>query len=161
MSNTSVALWDPGFNKFQEESGSFLLDWKTTIHWNFVLAIFQLCHIYQGCWKISGPTYQCIVVPQSRMKDPKKIENYGTNLSPSFNKNQDLSSWIGEQQYTEMLDGQFSNIPDVCDIVGKLLEQHFNISFFSNPGGKILILLEILWSQYLRVQLIQKREGNE
>ena len=28
------------------------LDWRTTIHWNVVLAIFQHNHICQDCWKL-------------------------------------------------------------------------------------------------------------
>ena len=55
--DTCVALWDPGFIKFQQESGYFLLDWRTIIHWNVVPAIFQHNHIYQGCWKIARPTF--------------------------------------------------------------------------------------------------------
>ena len=32
----------------------------------------------------------------------KKVENYGTNLSPTFKKNQELVPRIGEQPYIEM-----------------------------------------------------------
>ena len=34
---------------------------------------------------------------------PKKQANYWTNLSPNFNKNQDLVTWIGEQPYRALL----------------------------------------------------------
>ena len=47
-----------------------------------------------------------------RSKEVKK--NYKTNLSPTFNKNQGLLPWIGEQGYIEMFFQQFSNIPDIC-----------------------------------------------
>ena len=34
--------------------------------------------------------------------------------------------------------------PDIYSDVGKLLHQHFIVWLFSNPGEKILILIEIL-----------------
>ena len=36
----------------------------------------------------------------------------------------------------------FSNNLDINDYVGKLLEQHFSVWLFSNPGDKILFLLK-------------------
>ena len=68
-----VALWDPGFLKFQQEFESCPLDWKTTIRWNDVSVIFQHNHVYQGCWKNAGPTFQCIIVLQSRGQGPEKM----------------------------------------------------------------------------------------
>ena len=70
------------------------------------------------------------------------MENYGKNLSPTFNKNQDLVAWIGEQQYNEMLVRHLSNNSDICGYVGKLPEQHFDVWLFSNPGDKIHILVK-------------------
>ena len=84
--------------------------------------------------------------------DLQKMESYGANLSPTFNKNQDLVPWIGEQQYFEMLVRHFSIDFDIYNYVGKLPKQHFNVWLFSNPGEKILILVEILWSQDVRVE---------
>ena len=72
------------------------LDWKTTIHWNVVLAFFQHNHICQDCWKNTRSTFECMVIPKSRGQGPKKMENYKTNLSRTFNKNLDLVPWIGE-----------------------------------------------------------------
>ena len=43
---------------------------------------------------------------------PKKMENYGTNLSPAFIKNWDLVPWIGEQQNLEILVRHFSIDPN-------------------------------------------------
>ena len=60
------------------------------------------------------------------------MENYGTNLSPTFNKYQDLVPWIGGHLYNETLIWYFSNNPDICGYVGKLSEQHFNVRMFSN-----------------------------
>ena len=40
-------------------------------------------------------------------------------------------------------------------VVGKLQEQHFNVWMFSNPGDNILIDVEILESQDIRVQIIE------
>ena len=64
------ALWDPGFITFQHELEFCPLDWRTTIHWNVVPPIFQHDHICQGCWKNAGPTFQCMVVLQSRGQGP-------------------------------------------------------------------------------------------
>ena len=50
--------------------------------------------------------------------------------------------WIGEQSYIEMLFRQFSNLTTYVSVFGKLLYQHFNLSLFSNPGVKVLILVE-------------------
>ena len=71
------------------------------------------------------------------------MENYGTKLSPTFNKNEDLVNWIGEQQYIEMLVWHFSNNHDICGHVGKLTEEHLNLCLFSNTGDKIQIMVEI------------------
>ena len=73
----------------------------------------------------------------------KKDGNYVTNLSPIFNKNQDVVPWIGEGQYNKMLFCNFSKNPDICGYVGKLPEQHFNVRLFSNPGDKIQILVKV------------------
>ena len=48
-------------------------------------------------------------------------ENYWTNLSRTFNKNQDLFPSIGEEQCIEMLFWHLSNNPDKCVYVGKFL----------------------------------------
>ena len=55
-----VALWYPGFIKFQQECLSWSLDLRTTIHWNVVPAFFQHNHIYQGYWKNAGTTVQSL-----------------------------------------------------------------------------------------------------
>ena len=118
--------------------------WRTTIHSNVASEIFQHDHIYQGCWKNARLTFQRIIVRQFRGQCPKKQENYGTNLSPTFYKNQDLVPWIGEQPNIKMLVLHFPNNPDICGHVGKFPEPHFNVWLFSNPGDKILIDVEIL-----------------
>ena len=64
--------------------------------------------------KNARPTNLCITILQSRGQDPKKSEIYGTNLSPKFNKNQDLVPWIGEEQCIKMLFWHVSNNPDIC-----------------------------------------------
>ena len=53
-----------------------------------------------------------------------------------------------------MLIWHFSMNPDIYIDVGKLPNLHFNEWLFSNPGEKILILIEILCSQDLTVELI-------
>ena len=72
----------------------------------------------------------------------KKMKNYGTNLSRTFNNNLDLIPWIGEQPYTQMLIWYFSNNLDIYDYVGKLPEHNFSVWLFYNPGDKILYLLK-------------------
>ena len=67
----------------------------------------------------------------------------GKNMSLSFNKNHDLVPRIKEPQNIEMLVWHFSNIPVICEFVGKLPEQYLNGSLLSNPGDKILTLVEI------------------
>ena len=62
--------------------------------------------------------------------------------SLNFNNNLNLFPWIGDLPYIEMLFQKFSNIPTSIRIVGKLPDQHFNVSSCSNPGGNILILVE-------------------
>ena len=37
-----------------------------------------------------------MVILKSRGHGPKKMENYETNMSRTFNKNLDLVPWIGE-----------------------------------------------------------------
>ena len=78
------------------------------------------------------------------------MENYGTNLSPTFNKNYYLVPWIGEQQYIEMLVWHFSIHPEYVAMYGQLPEQHFNVWLFSNPEDNILILAKNLRVVYLR-----------
>ena len=53
------------------------------------------------------------VILQSRGQGPKKMETYGTNLSPTFNKNQDLVHWIGKHQYIEIQSEILSNNSDI------------------------------------------------
>ena len=57
--------------------------------------------------------------------------------SLNFNKNQNFFPWIGEQLFTEMLFRQFSNITVYIRVVGKIQDQHFIVSLFSNPGDKV------------------------
>ena len=116
------------------------LDWRRTIYWNVVLIIFQHKHWCQDSWKNARSTFKCIIILQSRGQDPKKSDNYGTNLCPTINKNQDLVPWIGEEQCIELLSLHFSNIPYITVYVGKLLSQHFNVRMFFNPGDKIFLV---------------------
>ena len=83
----------------------------------------------------------------------KSKKKYVTKLSPTFNKNQHLVYWIGEQWCIEMLVRQFSNNPDICGIyVGKLSKNRFNVLLFSNPRENIKLLFKIDWSKDLRAQ---------
>ena len=48
-----------------------------------------------------------------------KMENYRTNQSPTFNKNQDHVPWIGEQWHIVMLLRHFPKNPDVWGYIAK------------------------------------------
>ena len=50
--------------------------------------------------------------------------------------------WIGEQWYIGLLFQQFSNITTYVSCVAKLSKLLFTESLFSNPGDKVLILVE-------------------
>ena len=63
---------------------------------NVVLEFFQHNHIFPDCWKNTISPFECMVILKARGLGPKKIENYGTNLSRTFNNNLDLVPWIGE-----------------------------------------------------------------
>ena len=106
--------------------------------WQFL----QHNHICQDFWKNIRSTFECMVVFKSRGQGPKKIENYGTNMSRTLNKNLDLVPWIGEKSYTQMLIWYFSNNLDIYEYVGKLPEQHFSLWLFSNQGDKLIFLLK-------------------
>ena len=59
-----------------------------------------------------------------------------------FKRELELFPWIGEQQSIEILSQLFSNLITYVRAVGKLLNQHFNVTLFSNPGENFLILVE-------------------
>ena len=61
--------------------------------------------------------------------------------SKIFNTNCNLV-WIGEQPYIKMLFWQISMHHNILRMYGKMQNQHFNVSFFSNPWEKVLILVE-------------------
>ena len=71
-----------------------------------------------GKCKINILMYHYSPIQGTRSK--KREQNYGPNLSPTFNKHQDRVPWIGEQQYIEILFWYFSNNSNICVYVGKL-----------------------------------------
>ena len=71
------------------------------------------------------------------------MENYRTDLSPTFDKTPYFLPWILEQHYIELLVWHISNNYDICGYVRKLPEQYFNVQLFSNPRDTIQILAEI------------------
>ena len=60
----------------------------------------------------------------------------------NFNMNQKLVPWIGEKLYIGLLFRQFSNITIYVSCVSKFSKLCFTESLFSNPGDKVLILVE-------------------
>ena len=82
-------------------------------------------------------------------------------MSSRFDTIKDLLPWIGEQQYIQMDFLQLSRNADICVIPGKLSEIHLHAWWFSNPQGKVLIIVGISCSPDLRVQRIHLyRETN-
>ena len=63
-----VALSDPDFMKFQQWLGPFLVHWRTTLHANEFLTIFQDCWYMCYSWKIVRNSFACVVVLQSTGK---------------------------------------------------------------------------------------------
>ena len=65
-----VALSDPGFMKFQQRLGPFQMDWRTTMHANGLLTIFQeFLYLYYS-WKIIRTPFACMVILQSKWPGP-------------------------------------------------------------------------------------------
>ena len=118
------------------------LDWRTTIHLNVVLAIFQHNNICQDCWKNTMSTFECMVILQSRGQGPDSCWKYGTGLSRCSQSFLDLVPWICEYPYIQMLIWYFSNNLDIYYYVRKLPKQNFSVWLFSNPGDTILFLLK-------------------
>ena len=77
-------------------------------------------HIYQVCWKKNRSTIQGKVVLKSR--------GQGSDESRG--------------QISTKIFYLFPDKPDINGYARKLLEQHFNVWVFCNPGEKILILVE-------------------
>ena len=79
------------------------LDWRTTIHWNVVLAIFQHNNICKYCWKNTRSTFECTVILKSRRQGQKRWKTTGQicpilstriwTLSPGFENNHPLKCW--------------------------------------------------------------------
>ena len=118
------------------------MNWRTTIRWNVVLAIFQHNHICQDCWKNTRATFECMVIRQSRGQGSESCWRYRTDWSLSFPSFLDLVPWIWERPYIQMLIWYFSNNLDIYDYVAKLPEQHFSVWLVSNPGDTIFFLLK-------------------
>ena len=62
--------------------------------------------------------------------------------------------WMGEKQCMPMDYRQFSRNKTYVSILGKLSEIHLHAWLFSNPYGKVLIVVGISWSPDLRMQHI-------
>ena len=109
------------------------------------ITIYEHNHIYQGCCKNAEPTFQCIIVLQSRVQNPKNLENYGPLFSTKIKT---LSLGLENNDIWECL---FDNFPITLSYV-KSCQQNFNMFLFSNTMESIKILVQILWCQDLRVQ---------
>ena len=96
------------------------MDWRTTMHANELLTIFQeSLHMYYS-WNVVRKPFACMVILRSM-----------TNLSHSFKKKKDLSTWIGEQTCMQMGFRQFSRNNTYVCIPGKLSETNLHAWLFS------------------------------
>ena len=69
-----------------------------SIHKNCDLLIFQHNHVFQGCWKNTKPTFQWIMVFQSKGPGPDSWWKYGKYVSCIFFLIfLDFVPWIGEK----------------------------------------------------------------
>ena len=84
-----------------------------------------------------------------------RLSNQGDKSVPYFKKKKDLYTWIEEQPCMQIDFRQFSRNNMYLSIPGKLSEIHLHAWFFSNPRGKLLIIVGISWSPDLRVQHIK------
>ena len=105
-----------------------------------------------GLFGNAGPTFQYIVVLQSRGQYPKKMENYRKICPLLSNRIRALSPELESNETSKCWSEFFSNIPDTLCYIEKLPEQNFNVCLVSNPGDKILTLVETNWSQDPREQ---------
>ena len=86
------------------------LDWRTTRHWNVVLAIFQHNHICQVCWKNTRSTFECMVILQSRGQGSDSCWKYRTDLSRSSPSFWTLSPWFENNHTFKCWSGIFATI---------------------------------------------------
>ena len=75
-----------------------------------------------------------------------------SNRSHTFKKKRIFSTWIGEQTCMQMDFRHFSRNNRYVSIPGKFPEIHLLAWLFSNPCGKVLIIVKISQSPHLRVQ---------
>ena len=62
--------------------------------------------------------------------------------SYNFNKNYNFVPWIWEHPYIKNIEMLFTNITAYISVVGKMPDQYLNVSFYSNQGYKVQILVE-------------------
>ena len=86
------------------------LDWRTTIRWNVILAIFQHNYICQDSWKNTKSTFECMVILQSRGQCLDSCWKYGTDLSRSFSSFRTLSPGFENNHIFKCWSGIFPNI---------------------------------------------------
>ena len=122
------------------------------MHAKGVLTIFQECLHMCYSWKIVRKPFACIGILQSMWTGPKEYQIYGINPSHTFKKKIYFFMWIGEQPCMQLDFRQFARNNIYVSIPGKFSEIHLHAWLFSNPCEKVLIIVAISWSPYLRVQ---------
>ena len=117
------------------------LDWRTNIHWNVVLAIFQHYNICWDCWKIpdqqmsvwlcSNPGDKVQIIVESTGQVCPVVLHLVWTLSPVFENNHTFKCWSGI----------FPTILTYMIMLENYQKKHFSVLLFSIPGDKILFLL--------------------
>ena len=152
--NTQLALSDQDHIKNQTMIRNFPhgLEKKHACKW--IAVNFPGISQCQHSWKTFRNPFVCTVALQSKGEGPLEYQIQGINLSHTLKKIQVLSPWIGEQPCMQQDFLQFSRSADICDIPGKLSETYLHARLFSNPPGKVILIVGILFSPDLRVQHI-------
>ena len=143
----SEILASLNFNK----NKMFPLDWKTIIQWNVLLSIFQHNYMCQKCWENTRSTWECMVILQFRGQGPDSCWKNGTDLSRSSPSFLDLDLRITIHSNVDLLFFQQSWQIWLCWQISRTT---FQCMVVLQSRGQNFIIVEILWSQDLRVEHI-------
>ena len=113
-----------------------------------LLGITHMSAFLENCQKIIC-IYCCSKTQRTRSL---RVSNLGDKFVPYILEEKDLFPWIWEQPCKQIDIRQFFGNADICVNLGKLSEIHLHVWLFSNPRGKVLIIVGISCSPDLRVQ---------
>ena len=103
------------------------------------LGITHMSALLENCQKFIC-IYSCSEIPGTRSL---RVSNLGDKSVPYILEEKKLYPWIWEQPWKQMDIWQFSRNVDICGNLEKLSEINFHAWLFSNPRGKILIIVVI------------------